>query len=102
MKFLILSFFSLLSTVSFSQKYTVKNINPKSFDIARYGNDTIYDAIIEHNIGNSYFSFSGSGNLIVIHEVKKRFNILKKDGNNYEDITIPLYKKDLSICKILK
>lgn len=102
MKFLILSFFSLLSTVSFSQKYTVKNINPKSFDIARYGNDTIYNAIIEHNIGNSYFSFSSAGNLIVIHEVKKRIHILKKDGYHYGDITIPLYKKDRSNSENLK
>src|SRR5690606_25782680 len=74
----------------------------KSYNIKKYGYGTCYNAIIEYNIVNIYFSFSSTRNLIVIHEVKKRIHILKKDGYHYGDITIPLYKKDRSNSENLK
>lgn len=102
MRSLIFIITCFLSTATFAQHYKIKKITPKSFDLTKYGNDTIYDAIVEYNIGNSFFSISSKGQFTVVHETKKRIHILEKDGYHYGDITIPLYKKNRDETEVLE
>lgn len=79
------------SLAGYAQEYKIQKITADNFKETKYANDTLANAVVEYNIGNTYYeAVVGSYQLITI--TKTRIKILNKDGYNYATVKIPLYR----------
>lgn len=82
-----------------AQSYKIEKISVEDFKELQYAKDTAASALIEYNIGNTYFEAAGS-NYQLVTITKTRIKILKKDGFAYATVKTPLYR-DQSTKEIL-
>jgi len=80
-----------LSLSGFSQEYKIPKITPQDFDLEKENKNSNSNAIIEYNIGSTYFEPAGD-NYQVVTITKTRIKILNKDGYDYATVKVPLYQ----------
>ena len=91
MKNIALLIIVAFSLTGYAQEYKIQKITADDFKETKYANDTVANAVVEYNIGNTYYeAVVGSYQLITI--TKTRIKILNKDGYNYATVKIPLYR----------
>ena len=91
MKNIALLIILVFSSAGYAQEYKIQKITADDFKENKYATDTLASAVVEYNIGNTYYeAVVGSYQLITI--TKTRIKILNKDGYNYATVKIPLYR----------
>ncbi len=91
MKSIILLIILTFSITGHTQEYKVQKITTDDFKENKYAIDTIASAIVEYNIGNTYFETAGE-NYQLVTITKTRIKIINKDGYPYATVKIPLYR----------
>lgn len=99
MKKLLNLLFIMLCYFSYSQSYKINKISVDDFKELKYQKDTSAIAVVDYNIGNTYFESVGNNHRMVTI-TKTRIKILKKEGFEYATVKTPLYK-DASSREIL-
>lgn len=100
----ILLVFLMLSTISHYQvsaqkkvkiEYKFGKIQPEEFSIMPSGADSAASAIKLFDIGNCYFELSpASKSFVYVYERHVRYKIINKNGYDYANHTIGLYKSN--------
>src|SRR4028119_754571 len=65
-------------------------ISKDDFDLSRYRTDSSADAVVVSDIGTSSFEGNRKGWFSLIFKHQKRIVVLKKDGLDAANVTIPL------------
>lgn len=80
----------------------VQPITPADFETRRSGVDSVADAVVLSDIGQSYFKSTNRGWFQLIHERVQRIKILTKNGIDAANFVIPQYKFGTTEEKIVK
>lgn len=88
---LYLFLLSLTSFYSGAQNFKIDKITKKDFEEQFYELDPTASAVVEHNLGKTYFIVVGN-HFQLVTETKTRIKIFKKDAYDYATISIPLYR----------
>lgn len=91
MKNIALLIILTFSFKSYSQEYKVKKITADDFKEKKYAKDTVASAVVEYNIGKTYFVAAGE-NYQLVTETKRRIKIINKDGYDFATVKVPLYR----------
>ena len=78
-----------------AQEFKINKITKADFEEKRYTHDSTATAVIDYNIGNTYFESAGNDYHIVTI-TKTRIKIFTKDAYDYATVKIPLYRKQSS------
>lgn len=78
-----------------AQEFKINKITKADFEEKRYAQDSTATAVIDYNIGNTYFESAGNDYHIVTI-TKTRIKIFTKDAYDYATVKIPLYRKQSS------
>lgn len=81
----------LMSSLGNAQDYVIERIKVEDFEEKRYALDTTAAAVIDYQIGTTYYEVAGR-NFNIITEVKTRVKIFTKDGYKHATVQIPLYR----------
>jgi len=79
------------SLTGYAQEYKIQKITADNFKESKYANDTVASAVVEYNIGNTYFEAAGE-NYQLVTITKTRIKIINKDGYDYATVKVPLYR----------
>ena len=82
---------ALISLNIYSQTFKTKSVDKSFFDEKKYEKYKDENAIVEHDIGLTYFIFKGD-DVFLVNEVSTRIKILKNEGFKYGTIQVPLYR----------
>src|SRR5690554_568524 len=85
---LLLLFVSLYSG---AQGFKVDRVTKKDFEEKFYELDPTASAVVEHNLGKTYFIVVGNHYQLVT-ETKTRIKIFTKDAYDYATVNVPLYR----------
>lgn len=91
MKNIALLIILAFSLTGYAQEYKIKKITADDFKEKKYANDTVASAVVEYNIGNTYFEVAGE-NYQLVTITKTRIKIINKDGYDYATVKVPLYR----------
>lgn len=91
MKNIALLIILAVSLTTYAQEYKIKKITADNFKETKYANDTLASAVVEYNIGNTYFEAAGE-NYQLVTITKRRIKIINKDGYDHATVKIPLYR----------
>jgi len=91
MKNIALLIIVAFSLTGYAQEYKIQKITADDFKEIKYANDTVASAVVEYNIGNTYYEDAG-GNYQLVTITKTRIKIINKDGYDYATVKIPLYR----------
>lgn len=94
LKSLIL-FLILIPGVISAQEFKINKITKADFEEKRYKADSTATAVIDYNIGNTYFEAAGN-NLQIVTITKTRIKIFTKNAYDYATVKIPLYREQSS------
>lgn len=91
---IILSFFFLgLSCTAFGQDFTFAAPNPQDFSTEKNSLDSISNAVVLREFGRAAFRYDDrSGELYIVFNHHVRLKIFNKEGYQYANIVIPLYR----------
>lgn len=92
MKKIIYIYILFYVNLTLGQEYNIEKITKADFEEKYYKQDSTASAVIEYEIGNSFFSSTGQ-NYNLITTVKTRIKIYTKEGYDYATVKIPLYRK---------
>lgn len=91
MKNIVLLIMVAFSLTGYAQEYKIQKITADNFKESKYANDTVASAVVEYNIGNTYFEAAGE-NYQLVTITKTRIKIINKDGYDYATVKVPLYR----------
>lgn len=91
MKNIALLIIVAFSLTGYAQEYKIQKITADNFKEIKYAKDTVASAVVEYNIGNTYFEAAGE-NYQLVTITKTRIKIINKDGYDYATVKIPLYR----------
>src|SRR5690606_24875714 len=73
------------------QSFKIKKITKEDFDEKFYSLDQTASAVVDYNVGSTFFIVAGS-NYQLVTETKTRIKIFTKEAYNYATVNIPLYR----------
>lgn len=91
MKNIALIIMVAFSLTGYAQEYKIQKITADDFKESKYANDTLASAVVEYNIGNTYFEVAG-GNYQLVTITKARIKIINKEGYDFATVKVPLYR----------
>lgn len=74
-----------------AQSFKIKKITKEDFDEKFYSLDPTASAVVDYNVGSTFFIVAGS-NYQLVTETKTRIKIFTKEAYNYATVNIPLYR----------
>ncbi len=81
----------LVSLCSEAQDFKIDRVTKKDFEEKFYELDPTASAVVEHNLGKTYFIVVGNHYQLVT-ETKTRIKIFTKDAYDYATVNVPLYR----------
>lgn len=91
----LISFLVLIPGIISAQEFKINKITKADFEEKRYEADSTATAVIDYNIGNTYFEAAGN-DFQIVTITKTRIKIFTKDAYDYATVKIPLYRKQSS------
>lgn len=91
----LIPFLVLIPGIISAQEFKINKITKADFEEKRYEADSTATAVIDYNIGNTYFEAAGN-DFQIVTITKTRIKIFTKDAYDYATVKIPLYRKQSS------